>query len=75
MEYTKDDIFNIRYNTELNRLEMRKKNKSVLETVKKHKLISFVITTLIVFSCLNFFLIYNFMKILQNIWNIEINEV
>lgn len=67
MEYTKDDIFNIRYNTELNRLEMRKKNKSVLETVKKHKLISFVITTLIMFSGLNFFLIYNFMKILQNI--------
>lgn len=68
MEFAKDEIFNIRYNTELNRLEKAKKNKTsrLVNAMKKHKLISMCITTLIVFSCLNFFLIYNFMKILQN---------
>ena len=67
MEYAKDGVFNIRYNTELNRLEIRKKNRSIWEKIQKHKIISFTIIALIIFSCLNFFLIYNFMKVLQNI--------
>ena len=62
MEYAKDGVFNIRYNTELNRLEIRKKNRSIWEKIQKHNIISFTM-----FSCLNFFLIYNFMKVLQNI--------
>ena len=52
---------------ELNRLEIRKKNRSIWEKIQKHKIISFTIIALIMFSCLNFFLIYNFMKVLQNI--------
>ena len=67
MEYAKDGVFNIRYNTELNRLEIRKKNRSIWEKIQKHKIIRFTIIALIMFSCLNFFLIYNFMKVLQNI--------
>ena len=67
MEYAKDGVFNIRYNTELNRLEIRKKNRSIWEKIQKQKIISFTIIALIMFSCLNFFLIYNFMKVLQNI--------
>lgn len=67
MEYAKDEYFNVRYNTDLNRLEVRKKNKSIMDVIKRHKMVSFVIITLIMFSCLNFFLIYNFMKVLQNI--------
>ena len=67
MEYEKVGFFNIRYNTELNRLEIRKKNRSIWEKIQKHKIISFTIISLIMFSCLNFFLIYNFMKVLQNI--------
>lgn len=66
MEITNDNYFNIRYNTKLDRLEVRKKNRLV-ENVQKHKVISLLVTILIMFSCLNFFLIYSFMKVLENI--------
>lgn len=69
MDYAKDEIFNIRYNKVLNRLEIKneKGTSKVLKIVKKHKMMSLIITTLIMFSCLNFFLIYNFMIVLQKI--------
>ena len=66
MEITNENFFNVKYNSELNRLEMRKKNRFI-EAIRKHKIISLAFISLIMFSCLNFFLIYNFMKILQNI--------
>ena len=66
MEITNDDCFNIRYNTKVDRLEIRKKNK-FMEKIKTHKIITLSITLLIMFSCLNFFLIYNFIKILGSI--------
>lgn len=66
MEITNDNYFNIKYNTKLDRLEVRKKNK-VLETIKQHKIVSAMVTLLIMFSCLNFFLIYSFIKVLGNI--------
>ena len=65
MEITNDDCFNIRYNTKVDRLEVRKKNK-FMEKIKTHKIITLSITLLIMFSCLNFFLIYNFVKILEH---------
>lgn len=66
MEITNDNYFNIRYNTKLDRLEVRKKNK-FMEMVQKHKVVSTMITILTMFFCLDFFLIYSFMKVLQNI--------
>ena len=66
MEITNDDCFNIRYNTKVDRLEVRKNNK-FMEKIKPHKIITLSITLLIMFSCLNFFLIYNFIKILGSI--------
>lgn len=69
MEYAKDEVFNIRYNTVLNRLEIKNERGTsrVLKKIKKHKMMSLIITILIMFSCLNFFLIYNFMIVLQKI--------
>ena len=66
MEITNENFFNVKYNTKLDRLELRKKNK-ILEMIQKHKMISILFTILIMFSCLNFFLIYNFVKILENV--------
>ena len=66
MVITNENVFNVRYNTQLDRLELRKKNK-LLEKIQKHKVVSLIVTILIMFSCLNFFLIYNFMKILETI--------
>ena len=67
MEYAKDEFFNIRYNNDLDRLEVRKKKRPIIQLIKMHKIISLAIIALIKFSCLNFFLIYNFMKVLQNV--------
>lgn len=66
MEITNDNYFNIRYNTKVDRLEVRKKNK-FMEKIKTHKIITLSVTLLIMFSCLNFFLIYNFIKVLASI--------
>ena len=66
MEITNENFFNVKYNTELDRLELRKKNK-IMEKIQKHKVISILFTILIMFSCLNFFLIYSFMKIFETI--------
>ena len=66
MEITNDNYFNVRYNTKLDRLEIRKKNK-FMEKIQKHKIVSLMVTILIMFSCLNFFLIYSFMKVLESV--------
>ena len=39
----------------------------VFRSIKRHKFISTVLITLMVFSTINVIMIYNFMKILQNI--------
>ena len=66
MEITNDNCFNIKYNTTLDRLEARKKNK-LLEKIKKHKIVSMMVILLIMLSCLNFFLIYSFVKVIVNL--------
>lgn len=66
MEITNDNYFNIRYNTKLDRLEARKKNK-FMEKIKTHKIVTLIVTLLIMFSCLNFFLIYSFVKVLGTV--------
>ncbi len=67
MEYAKDEIFKITYNSRVNRLQMPKENlkRRLIQKIKKHKWMSLIIVLFIMFSCINFFLIYYFMKILQ----------
>lgn len=69
MEYVKSDFFNVRYNTELNRLEFKKESwTSRLKTrIKKHKIITMAVISFAMFSTLNAIMIYNFMKILQSV--------
>lgn len=69
MEYVKSDFFNVRYNTELNRLEFKKESwTSRLKTrIKEHKIITMAVISFAMFSTLNAIMIYNFMKILQSV--------
>lgn len=69
MEYAKDKIFKIRYNNNLNRLEIghKKWTSRFIKTVKRHKLIFISVIAFIIFSIANVIMIFNFMKILQNI--------
>ncbi len=69
MEYAKDEMFEVRYNTKLDRLVIKKERlrSKVWRKIKKHKLLSITVSSFILFSIVNFIMIYNFMKILQNI--------
>ena len=69
MEYANDKIFTIKYNRNSNKLrfERKKWTSKILRQIKKHKLITMAIIALFIFSTINILMIYNFMKILQNI--------
>lgn len=64
-----ENIFNINYNTKLDKLEIQKRNKvnKIFKFIHKNKFISLIFTSFIVFSAINFYMIYSFMKILENI--------
>ena len=70
MEYAKDEIFQIRYNTKLNRLQIGSESwtNKIHKKIKRHKLLTTIIIALITFSTVNIIMIYNFIEILQNIW-------
>ena len=67
-----EDVFNINYDTKLDRLEIPKKKHThkIFKLMKKNKFISLVFGSFIFLSLINFYLIYSFVKILENIWNI-----
>ena len=62
MEYANDEIFNIRYNERKDCLEEVKKG-----FIKKHKVISFVITLTVILIGINSMLIYEFFNILATL--------
>ena len=69
MLYANDEIFNIRYNAKLDRLEIKKgklKNKIII-TLKRNKIITALIILFGAFSFTNCMLIYSFMQMLKNI--------
>ena len=64
-----ENIFDVNYNTKLDRLEIPKekgKNK-IFGFLKNNKLFSVVVTSFFVLSGINFYLIYRFIKILEHI--------
>lgn len=69
MEFAKDEIFNIRYNTKLNRLEIKEEGwtSRLKKFLRKHMLINMFLIAFIVLSSINFLLIFNFINILSNI--------
>ena len=69
MEYAKDEIFQVRYNTKLDRLEIghERLGKRLVNTIRKHKLMTVTVITFIVFSTLNIVMICNFLKMLENL--------
>lgn len=64
-----ENVFNIKYNTKLDRLELPKENRKlkIWKFIKSHKLISIILVSFFALSSINFYLIYSFMKILENI--------
>ena len=64
-----ENVFNVKYNTKLDRLEVPKERTTnkVFKFIENHKIISIIFTSFIILSGINFYLIYSFVKILENI--------
>ncbi len=64
-----ENVFNVKYNEKMDRLEMPKKlmKNNFFNFMKKNKFIAIVCTSFILFSIINFYLIYFFIKILESI--------
>lgn len=69
MECAKEKFFEVMYNTKLNKLVIKKERwiSKIRRVLKTHKFITTVSITFVMFSIANIIMIYNFMKILQNI--------
>lgn len=69
MEYAKDELFEVKYDTKLDRLVLKKLRWTgkIVRAIKAHKLITTASIAFMMFSILNMVMIYSFMKILQNI--------
>ena len=63
MEYTKESILNL----QLRKTSEEDFNKKLIRKISEHKWISMIIVSLIILSSINAIMIYNFLKILQNI--------
>ena len=64
MEYAKDEIFNIKYNETLDRLELKNKKWTNRIKIRSYNIIIIILILLIFLSSIDFYLIYSFMKIL-----------
>ncbi len=69
MEYAKDEVFKITYNTSVSRLKNKdeKWTSKVWHKIKKHKFISVIVLLFFMFSCINFLLIQYFITIMGNV--------
>lgn len=69
MEFAKDEIFKIRYNMKLDKLEIGNKKGStkIKNAIKNYKVIFIIAISVMILAIINSFMIYNFFKILQNI--------
>lgn len=69
MEYAKDELFEVRYDTKLDRLVIKKPRwrSKMVRLIRTHKLMTTATIAFVMFSGFNIFMIYSFMKILQNI--------
>lgn len=65
-----ENIFNVKYNSKLDRLEIPKENRKfkIFDFFRNHKFFSTILISFFVFSGINFYLIFSFLKILENIW-------
>ena len=68
MDIAKEKMFEVRYDTKLDRLVLKEEKlvSKIIRPIKKHRLITAVGIAFVMFSCVNFAMIYSFMKILQN---------
>lgn len=64
-----ENVFNINHNINMDKLKIQKgrKNNKKYIFIKNHKFISLIFISFLILSTINFYLIYSFVKILENI--------
>ena len=64
-----ENVFNIKYNIKMDKLEVSKERKitKIFKFVQRHKFISVIFASFFALSTINFYLIYSFIKILENV--------
>lgn len=64
-----ENVFNINCNKKMDKLEIstKRKKSKVITLVERNKFISLIFFSFIILSGINFYLIFNFMKILERI--------
>lgn len=69
MLYANDEILNIGYNAEVDRLQTKenKKQRKIKKAIYDNKLITMLVVLFIMFCFLNCTLIYSFMHLLKNL--------
>lgn len=69
MENVKEKWYEVMYNTRLDKLVLKKTKwrMRLIRKIKKHKFITTIVFTAIIFSVLNVTMIFSFLKILQNL--------
>lgn len=72
-----ENVFNIKYDSKLDKVKMPKDRymNKIFKVIQKNKFITLVFSSFIALSMINFYLIYSFMKILENIWKNKNNVV
>ena len=57
-----ENVFNVKYNTKLDRLEIPKENRKnmICKFAQKHKFMSVIFISFFALSSINFYLIYSF---------------
>lgn len=70
MNYTKDIFFKINYNTsqDLIKVEHNSWTSKIFSKIKQNKILVLTSIAVAIFSILNFIMIYNFIKVLQDIY-------
>ncbi len=64
-----EDVFKISYNTSLDKHKIMNEKiySKIFKVIKKNKIMTLVFSSFIALSTINFYLIYSFMKILEQI--------
>ena len=67
MEYAKDDVFHVEYNTKKIGIKSGGWKNNIKHKIRSHKLLTTIVIAFIIFSTINIIMIYNFLNILQKI--------
>lgn len=65
-----EEVFDIELNRKLDKLDMKKETifMKIIKFIKNHKFFSIACTSFLILSSINFYLIYSFIKVLENAW-------